>query len=249
MDYERKVFNVSACTWNQGAEQNIITITSKDLDPSTPGGGGDGDGDGQSSSGTHGLSPGVIAGIVVGSVAGALLIAAVVAVIVLRNRRKWLGRGFAAAAKHSPADNSSVLDGPVFNSSLPPPESHSTPDSSGVPYSAADVSGSVSGSRSTGESDMSEVDQNGTRRPLPAVAENPSGVYELPGTIPARGAPPNSNADRPAEIMDREPSSVGDASLSSDDVANGRKHSPPSPLTAASEKNPPFGRQSMVSNQ
>ncbi|KAL6399752.1 Peptidase A1 [Ilyonectria robusta] len=29
-DYERQVFNVSQCTWVEGAEENIVTITSKD---------------------------------------------------------------------------------------------------------------------------------------------------------------------------------------------------------------------------
>jgi hypothetical protein len=38
-DYERQVFNVSACVWNEGAVENIITITSNDSSTATGGGG------------------------------------------------------------------------------------------------------------------------------------------------------------------------------------------------------------------
>ncbi|KAH7014565.1 aspartic peptidase domain-containing protein, partial [Microdochium trichocladiopsis] len=84
-DYERKVFNVSACTWQEGAEENIVTI------PSREGNTGSSNDDGGSSSGSSsdsGLSTGQIAGIAVGSVLAGLLVIALVVFCVFRQRRK-----------------------------------------------------------------------------------------------------------------------------------------------------------------
>jgi hypothetical protein len=233
VDYERKVFNVSACVWNQGAEENIVPITSKDS-PNAGGG---------SSPSDPKLSGGTIAGIVVGSVLGGLLLIAAITVLILRKRRKWIGTGFAVAAKKSEPDES-VFKGPVFND-IP---YRSTPEGS-VPFSADDISGSRS--RSTPEyarsasaaaSDSAaaaagttvELDGDGTavrpnteldgyeihQQTLPPVAENPKGVFELPGT-PVSGAVAGSNAQR---------SEVG--SLQSRDEREGQNHSPPSPMTS-----------------
>lgn len=256
-DYERKVFNVSECVWNQGAEENIVTITSRDSDSDS------GNGDGSSSSGSSGLSGGAIAGIVVACVVAVALIAAV---IVLRKRRKWMGAGFAVSAKDPPPDES-VLKGPVFNS--PSTRLGSTPDSS-VPFSAADVSGSGSGSRSTAEyarpasstaggsvtnSSTPELDGRDTaikpdivrdgneiRGPLPPVAESPGGLYELPGSNVVAEGSHGGKAE-----MDRAPSPVGSSAHGS--ARGGWNHSPPSPVTSTLDRNPVFGRDSMVSNQ
>jgi hypothetical protein len=53
-DYERRIFKVSQCTWVAGADENVVTITSKDTAV-----GGDS---------IASFSGGVIAGIVVGTV-------------------------------------------------------------------------------------------------------------------------------------------------------------------------------------
>ncbi|TRX92403.1 hypothetical protein FHL15_006789 [Xylaria flabelliformis] len=64
VDYERRTFNVSACTWDEGAEENIVTILSKDHqndnDSSSP--------QGPSQSRDHRLNGGAIAGIIIGAI-------------------------------------------------------------------------------------------------------------------------------------------------------------------------------------
>ncbi|KAK4151233.1 acid protease [Chaetomidium leptoderma] len=258
-DYERKVFNVSACVWNQGAQENIVTITSKDSDSASSGDGT------SSSSGDSGLSGGAIAGIVVGCVAGAILVVAVIAVITLRKRRKWIGTGFAVAARHPPADES-VLKGPVFNSPSTRAASGSTPDSS-VPFSAADISanrstteyarpasdrvGESAANSSTTELDASgtqvkpdiELDGNEIHGPLPPVAENSgAGPYELPGSAVVVGGGGGRNAE-----LDRGPSPA--SSSPSGDAGERGNESPPSPLTSTLDRNPVFGRDSLESGR
>ncbi|KAK3326079.1 aspartic peptidase domain-containing protein [Apodospora peruviana] len=129
-DYERKVFNVSACVWNEGAKQNIVAITSTD----SPADGGSSPADPSHKSSS--LSGGTIAGIVVGAVVGAILLGLVIAFIFLRKRRKWMKRGFAIAApKHrSDEPDVSMLNGPVFNSM----QRSSTAEGS-TPMSGADL--------------------------------------------------------------------------------------------------------------
>ncbi|ETS73912.1 hypothetical protein PFICI_13778 [Pestalotiopsis fici W106-1] len=116
-DYERGVFNVSACTWNEGAEENIITILAKDSasdcsDCSSSSGDPSG-----GSSGNSRLSGGAIAGIVVGAVL-LVLTAGIVAFFILRQRKK------AAYAASEPEPDESVLKGPVHNA-IPHPASTS----------------------------------------------------------------------------------------------------------------------------
>ncbi|KAK4216425.1 aspartic peptidase domain-containing protein [Rhypophila decipiens] len=154
-DYERKVFNVSACVWNQGAEQNIVTITSKDS--------GSNGGSGPSSSGS--LSGGTIAGIVVGAVLGALLIIGLIAIFILRKRRKWLKKGFTAAGPQTKPDVA-VLSGPVFNSRA---ESRSTPGD--AVFSPSPFGGvSAAGTRSTGtDGHTSSATAGSTPQPISAV--------------------------------------------------------------------------------
>lgn len=155
------MFNVSACVWNEGAKENIITIASTDSDSATNGGS-------RSSSKSH-LSGGAIAGIVVACVIAGILLAVAITYIILRKRRKWLKTGFAVVAK-DPEPDESVLRGPVFNS-----EPQSTADNS-TPMSAADISAP----RSTAECSRSAADS--PARPA-TIGENSAGSYlpELDG--------------------------------------------------------------------
>lgn len=152
--------------WDQGAEENIITITSKD--------GGPGQGSSGDQPSSKGLSGGTIAGIVVGSVLGVLLLAAVVVVLILRQRRKWMKEGYSIAAPKTQPDES-VLNGPVFNSG-----SRSTPGVPALPPSSADLS--VAGTMSTAEYSRSGANS----APAPAViggddVGNPESTPELDG--------------------------------------------------------------------
>ncbi|KAI0967902.1 aspartic peptidase domain-containing protein [Xylaria arbuscula] len=100
-DYERGVFNVSACSWVQGAAENIVTIPSKGSDDSTDGHGSD--------SGKSRLSGGAIAGIVIGAVVAALFIVAAIIYLIRRQRKKKV---FAA---QEPEPDMAVITGPVHN--------------------------------------------------------------------------------------------------------------------------------------
>lgn len=196
VDYERKVFNVSACTWTEGAQQSIVTITAKDPLPGTGGGGGNGSG--------SNLSGGTIAGIVIGSVLGALLIAAGLGVLLLRKRRKWMRTGYAVNAPDLEPSPDFLATAPVLNSQTP----SSAARSKDPPMSAADVSSTTltngqSGSAQSGSAmTTSPSAPISGLLPLPGgghvvvppepeldghpVAENP-GVYELPGFTVAGG--------------------------------------------------------------
>ncbi|KXX75723.1 Chitin elicitor receptor kinase 1 [Madurella mycetomatis] len=251
VDYERRVFNVSACLWNQGAQENIVTITSVDSDSTSTG-------DGPSSSDSSGLSSGAIAGIAVSCVVVAI---AAVALIILLRRRKKIRAVFAVEAR-VPEPDESVLKGPVFNS---PSRYGSTPDDS-VPFSADDVSASRSrstaeysrpGSGTIGESAIggstaeldgrdtlvrpdTELDGDEIQRPLPRIAESPSGVYELPGSSVAV----NAGSKKRESAQDRAPSTEG--SLWSRNEKDGGNDSPPSPLVSTLGTNWEPGRQSIV---
>ncbi|KAK4100947.1 acid protease, partial [Parathielavia hyrcaniae] len=81
VDYDRRVFNISACTWNQGARENLVLIPSNSSPSSSSSNPNPDANDDASTS----LSGGAIAGIVVGCV---LLVSLVATLIVLRKRRK-----------------------------------------------------------------------------------------------------------------------------------------------------------------
>ncbi|GAB1314532.1 hypothetical protein MFIFM68171_04742 [Madurella fahalii] len=254
VDYERKVFNVSACVWNQGAQENIVTITSKDSDSA-------GTSDDASSSGNSGLSAGAIAGIVVACVVVGI---AIVTLIVLLRRRKKITAQFAVAAR-IPEPDESILKGPVFNS---PSRHGSTPDDS-VPFSADDVSATRSrstaeysrpGSGIVGESVAgaptaeldgrdtlvrpdTELDGNEIQRPLPRIAENPSGVYELPDNSVVSDTGDRGRKSKPNQV----PSAVG--SLPSRDEMKGGNDSPPSPLVSTLGTNWEPGRDSVAGSE
>ncbi|KAK4221496.1 aspartic peptidase domain-containing protein [Podospora fimiseda] len=259
-DYERKVFNVSACKWEQGAEENIITITSKDspdsqLSPSDPDSGG--------------LSSGAIAGIVIGSIVGAALLAALIAFIVLRKRRKWIGKGFAVAkqTKDPLAEpDESVLKGPVFNSDSFRRASSTAAGSSSAPFSAADISAAR-----TTESGVSSADNSRSasgvspRTGLAAAAvasQNAGKTAELDGQDTL--IKPDTELDgneipRPLPVVSENPSGVYELPASPNAIQPGAErnrqgilghgvqegeHSPPSPVTSTMESSARgFGRQ------
>ncbi|KAF3013310.1 hypothetical protein E8E14_010945 [Neopestalotiopsis sp. 37M] len=167
-DYERGVFNVSACTWNQGAEENIVTILAKDSTDDCPNcSSSSGDPSG-GSSGDSKLSGGAIAGIVVGAVL-LILIAGIVAFLILRQRKK------AAYAASEPEPEESVLKGPVHNA---------------IPHSASNSPGkTISGA--SGE-DEQELDGQDTQvRPDTEMDGTTQQIYQLHGdsTQPASEEP------------------------------------------------------------
>jgi hypothetical protein len=212
------VFNVSACVWNQGAQENIITITPAGSESNTVGGGS------ASSTGSAQLSGGAKAGIAVGSVIAGLALIALCAFIILRKRRKWLKAGYAATST-APEPDESVLKGPVFNSG---------PHSSAVgstPMTADDVSAARSTTEVTRSANDSppqpvvmgenveldgrdtlvrpdrELDGKEVMKPG-AEAQNP-GVYELPGSAVAGGT---RSAMAPSSVTPPGRSEVGDGS-------------------------------------
>ncbi|KAI0389425.1 acid protease [Xylariaceae sp. FL0594] len=178
-DYERKVFNVSACTWNAGAQEDIVTILPSDQCASgssctTPGSDpGSGSGSG---SGSHSLSGGAIAGIVVGAVLGLLLLAAI-AIFFLRRQRKK-----AEFAAREPEPDMAVLRGPVYNhhSSSRRTGKYYSPDTVGTstaseqrvsPLAATEHSNSNAGSSALGEGRQQELDARETEI-TPAVTRS-----------------------------------------------------------------------------
>ncbi|KAH8812244.1 aspartic peptidase domain-containing protein [Xylogone sp. PMI_703] len=199
-DYERKVFNVSACVWNEGAQENIVTITSKDSDSSdnsnsTSGGSGNGGGNNSgngnpnSSKGSH-LSGGAIAGIVIGCVAAVFLVAAAVAIFVLRKRRKWLKAGYAVAAPKIEPDEA-VLKGPVFNAAP------GTTDSS-TPFSAADISATRSSAGNSGSAEDSPAALAAVAAaaaPIVAASSGTRGPGDSTPELDGRHLRPNSELD------------------------------------------------------
>lgn len=85
VDWERSRFNVSQCSWDQMAQQNLVAIPPFTESDSSAAGGSSG-----SSSSSNSLSGGVIAGIVIGAVA---------AIAVLAGLLFWLFRRRSRAAK------------------------------------------------------------------------------------------------------------------------------------------------------
>ncbi len=67
-DYERRNFSVSQCSWNAGAQQDIVVITSASVDVLSSG---------TKTAKSVGLSSGKIVGIAIGSLAGLLILLAI----------------------------------------------------------------------------------------------------------------------------------------------------------------------------
>lgn len=153
-DYERNVFNVSACLWNEGAEESLVTIASMDS--------GQGTGNDPTSPKNEGLSGGALAGVIAGAVIGGMLLLVVAGIIILRKRRKWMRTGYAVEVGDRPS-NVSDMSQPVFTSAP-----HSTPDKS-ESMSTRDVSAPTSGriTRSTPSS-------SDTPTVMPPIASSPA---------------------------------------------------------------------------
>ncbi|KAF2969051.1 hypothetical protein GQX73_g4479 [Xylaria multiplex] len=100
-DYERGTFNVSACSWAAGAEENIVMIPPKDSCSLINGC--------SSGSRNKSLSGGEIAGIVIGVVLATIIVVAVIVYVIRRERKK---RSYAA---QDPAPDMAVITGPVHN--------------------------------------------------------------------------------------------------------------------------------------
>ncbi|KAI1815446.1 acid protease [Poronia punctata] len=156
-DYERQIFNVSACSWRAGAEEEIVTILSKDdcsSDSCTTPGSGPGSGSGSASGSDSSLGGGAIAGIVVGAVVGALLIAAIIFYCIHRQRKK---KRYAA---REPEPDMDVITGPVYNHASTRTGKYFSPDTIGTSTEAGTshrVSPIVTNSGSNGESHRTSV--------------------------------------------------------------------------------------------
>lgn len=182
-DYERETFNVSACTWIEGAKENIVTIPSKDSDDSPTS---------SDRGGSSSLSNGAIAGIVIGAVVLALIVAAVIVLIIRRQRKKSSYRMF----KPSPDD--SVITGPVHNAPLTPGAKYHSPDSIGNTTAAASYGESNAESSNGGRPvNASGQDSNGrvtnaTSDPSePELDGDSQQIYQLHGE--SRPPPPESD--------------------------------------------------------
>lgn len=167
---------MSACTWDANADQQVVTITSKDSQSSGCSGeecSSDSDHEGGSSP----LSNGAVAGIAIAALCGVVILAAILFFFIRRQRQK-------AANKASlPESDVSVLSGPVHNA---PPTEYSnsdqfTPrprfwspdavlgDSSGSNVVESSASGTINGQ-------SAELDARGTQiKPV---------YYELPANGP-----------------------------------------------------------------
>lgn len=123
-DYERRIFNVSQCAWNEGAEENIVTIlanSATNTGESTPT--SSSSSHSSDSSGGSSLSTGAIVGIAIGAVAAVILIA-VAAFFFLRRRKQDAASEPEQSILQSPAPqsisefDSKQADGNVF--AIPP---------------------------------------------------------------------------------------------------------------------------------
>ncbi|KAF7125408.1 hypothetical protein CNMCM5793_001586 [Aspergillus hiratsukae] len=185
-DYERGVFNVSACAWNEGAEQNIVTIIPKDSDSSSCSGSGC-----SSSAGSSGdsspLSRGAVAGIAIAALVGVVILAGVLFFFIRRQRQK-------AAYKATPPETSvSVLSGPVHNA-VPSSPAHTDQSPLQARFWSADaVHGDVSeshnsNSRRDGVSIDNSVDKDGLELDGHDTEIKPV-YHELPGSEVWRTGP------------------------------------------------------------
>lgn len=188
VDYERGVFNVSACSWNENAQQDIVTIEPKDSGLSTCSGSGCSSSSGSGSSGGSGssspLSRGAVAGIAIAALVGVIVLAAVFFFFVRRQRQK-------AAYKATPPEpDVAVLEGPVHNFDPPPPPQSVALAPGAMYWSPDTISGAPSGSNEKSSARNAEssndvtnvessVDEHGAE--LDGTQIKPV-YHELPGT-------------------------------------------------------------------
>ncbi|KAI8632871.1 acid protease [Xylariaceae sp. FL1651] len=175
-DYERGVFNVSACSWVEGAEQNIVTITSKDSCSSSTNGCSSTPGKNSS------LGGGAIAGIVIGAVLGALLLIAAIVYIIRRQRKK------AEFAAPEPEPDMAVITGPVHNhrstrsTKYYSPEAVGSSPDSGITERTGDSNGVSNAVSTVDEQGEQELDGEGTQiAPTTRPTGETSPVYQLHG--------------------------------------------------------------------
>lgn len=120
VDYERNTFNVSACSWNENSQQDIVTITSKDSGSTSCAGSACSSGT-NSSGDSSPLSRGTVAGIAIAALVGVGILAAILFFFIRRQRQK-------TAYKATPPEpDVSVLSGPVHNAPPSGPSEQSAP--------------------------------------------------------------------------------------------------------------------------
>ncbi|VBB81616.1 Putative protein of unknown function [Podospora comata] len=268
VDYERKTFNLSSCIWNQGAQETIIPITSPDdpnadLDPSSNSSSGSSN---LSTGAIAGIVVGAVLG--VGLIAGGIALcflrkrrkwigSTYTAKEPEPDESVLKGPVFNSPSfRHASESTMQNGSSSVPFSAADVSGARSTPTTMGYSHSGSGPSpGMVTGvsPNETGTSGGTvELDGDGTavkpnteldgrevQKPLPAVAENPSGVFELPGV--KAGADSGSKAMEPQQEQHRAPSTVG--SLPSADEGRDRT---PSPLTSTVGPNWRPGRVSMM---
>ncbi|KAI1266371.1 acid protease [Xylariaceae sp. FL1019] len=156
-DYERGVFNVSACTWQEGAESTIVTIPANDGSDSSDSSGSSGSDSSHKSS--SGLGGGAIAGIVIGSIAGALLIGAIILICLRRQRKK---SEFVAPG---PEPDMDVITGPIHNLRAAPSSrtgKHYSPETLGTSTGAANSERIAESSGGSNGASQQELDAEET---------------------------------------------------------------------------------------
>lgn len=124
-DYEHGVFNISACSWQEDAKEDIVAINSRFIDSS----GCDGDGcspDSDELNGSSGLRRGAVAGIAVGAAVGFFLLLGILLFYIRRQRQKSKNKAM------DPKPNVSVLTGPIHNGG---PRDFSSQGQSSLPQS------------------------------------------------------------------------------------------------------------------
>ncbi|KAI0859014.1 acid protease [Xylaria cubensis] len=190
-DYERHVFNVSACSWVAGAQENIVTIPPKGSDES-PGGSSSNSG----KSGGKSLSGGAIAGIVIGAVVGALLIVALIIFLTRRQRKKK------AYAAHDPVTDMAVITGPVHNHPSQRTGKYYSPDTVGT---STDAGGSEDNRMTPGDSNNSESIAGGSTQQ--ELDGEDTQVAQLSGTSGSGSRAESSRAEM-KQPDNREPAPV-----------------------------------------
>lgn len=221
-DYERGVFNVSSCTWAEGADENIVAIPSKDPSDSSDFGSGSRTGSGSGSS-KPSLGGGAIAGIVVGAVVGLAVIVAIVVFCLRRQRKK------ASYTASEPEPEESMLKGPVHNSHVP----------SGLPIkqpSAPELDGDVPQIYQLhGDSSSQQQHTTGGSNTSGPV-EQPDPIYELSDNshlVPVPVPVPRSNttdSDRVSPFGTG--SSPASRTVEADRASVSDRESPPSPMVS-----------------
>lgn len=175
-DYERGVFHVSACAWDDDADEQLVTITSKDADNSDCSGSYCSS-ESNSSGGWSQLSRGAVAGIAIAALCGVVILAVFLFFFIRRQRQKTANKATL------PKSDVSVLSGPVLNapsepssSSQPPPRPRFwSPDAVFGDGDGSNI-GESSGSGGTTHEQSAELDGHGTQvKPV---------YHELPANEP-----------------------------------------------------------------